>query len=287
MQDQDLDGYGNDSPSAGVTAGSDCDDNDPWLNPDGEEVCNNIDDDCNGTIDDNASDATTYYADTDGDGFGSALNSVAECSQPSGYLEDATDCDDTAADAYPGGAEVCDGLDNDCNGTTDDDDAADADTWYLDSDGDGFGDDLVTATACDEPSGFTSEPGDCDDGATNINPGAAEYCNSVDDDCDGALDEDAIDATSWYPDLDGDGYGDNSTSVSSCDQPVGFVGDSSDCDDGDASVWTDTPGLTSSCEDESDGDDTASDDKGCSTVAGMSGGLLFALAGLWGRRRRL
>ena len=67
--------------------------------------------------------------------------------------------------------------------------------------------------------------GDCNDGDATIYLNAPEMCNSIDDDCDGNIDEeDAIDRTAWYADTDGDGEGDGGTVEFACDQPVGFVG---------------------------------------------------------------
>ncbi len=74
---------------------------------------------------------------------------------------------------------------------------------------------------------------DCDDTDPASNPAAAETCNSVDDDCDGAIDDDATDATVWYVDADGDGFGDPGTPVTGCDPPDGTVDNADDCDDGD------------------------------------------------------
>ena len=105
--DQDYDGF---------TGRQDCDDTNPGVNPDALEVCDGIDDDCDGLVDEAASfDAPTWYADADSDGYGDAEATTTACDQPSGYVSDATDCDDAAATTYPGAAEICDGLDQDCD----------------------------------------------------------------------------------------------------------------------------------------------------------------------------
>jgi hypothetical protein len=90
-------------------------------------------------------------------------------------------------------------------------------------------------------------PEDCDDDDPEVFPGTVEWCNGVDDDCDGTVDEDeATDATQWYPDADGDGFGASSGSSWACEQPSGRVADNSDCDDGDASTY---PGAAEVCGD--------------------------------------
>ncbi|MBI2339566.1 MAG: FG-GAP repeat protein, partial [Deltaproteobacteria bacterium] len=115
--DNDGDGYATDS--------GDCDDSDATINPSATEVCDEVDNDCDGYTDDedsslDTSTGSTWYADTDGDGYGSTSSPQTACSQPSGYVLDNTDCDDAEALANPGETEVCnDGLDNDCDGTID------------------------------------------------------------------------------------------------------------------------------------------------------------------------
>ncbi|HND33989.1 MAG TPA: MopE-related protein, partial [Myxococcota bacterium] len=80
----------------------------------------------------------TWHADGDADGFGELSSSQLSCTQPPGFVADATDCDDGAAAAFPGAPETCDGLDNNCDGTIDESSAIDAGIWYADGDGDGF-----------------------------------------------------------------------------------------------------------------------------------------------------
>jgi hypothetical protein len=105
--DNDGDGF--------FSPGSDCDDDDKNVNPLADEVCDGKDNDCDGEVDIDAVDGTTYYADNDGDGFGGSVQKIVACEQPEGYITDNTDCNDTTDQAYPGGIEVCDGLDNDCD----------------------------------------------------------------------------------------------------------------------------------------------------------------------------
>lgn len=107
--DDDRDGYG--EPE-------DCDDADPMVNPNGIEVCNGQDDDCDGLADEEAVDAKPWSMDLDGDGFGSDVVESA-CQPPSGYVEDGGDCDDTDEDIHPNADETCDGVDNDCDLETD------------------------------------------------------------------------------------------------------------------------------------------------------------------------
>ncbi|MDG1479042.1 MAG: MopE-related protein [Myxococcota bacterium] len=239
-QDTDGDSFGIsdkttaacDLPTGYATAPGDCDDTDAAINPDAEEICDGEDNDCDGDADSDATDRITWYADSDTDGFGDASSSVAACEAPSGYLTDDTDCDDTDAAVNPDADEVCNEIDDDCDGDIDTD-ATDKTTYYADSDGDGYGGTSSTE-ACDLPSGYADNADDCDDGEALSNPGEVEVCDSIDNDCDGDTDEGVT--TVFYDDADGDGFGDASSSVVSCEAPSGYLTDDTDCDDTDAAI---------------------------------------------------
>ena len=167
--DADGDGFGGDeavaaceAPEDAVSESGDCDDFDDSVHPDALEICNELDDDCNGAIDDDADGAETYWADEDGDLFGDPDSLIVACEVPEGSSSNDLDCDDSDADVNPAALEVCNGIDDDCDGGVDDD-AVDMETWYLDSDGDGWGVPDDTALSCEQPSGYADNPDDCDD----------------------------------------------------------------------------------------------------------------------------
>ncbi len=154
---------------------SDCNDDDPEIHYGADELCDGVDNDCDGEIDEGAAaDAPTWYADDDGDGYGSADDGMLACAQPTGHVEDASDCDDDDDTLNPAASEVCDGVDNDCDELIDDEDdsldSSSASTWYADADGDGFGDALSSASACVAPSGYVAKGDDCDDADAKANP---------------------------------------------------------------------------------------------------------------------
>ena len=129
-----------------------------------------------------------YYPDKDGDGFGSSWNTVYAPTAPTGYVNNNTDCDDNpsnGATIYPGATEIADdGIDQDCDGT-------DLKTWYIDADGDGFGDSNTSILSNTKPTGYVSNKTDCNDtpgiGAT-IYPGATEIPDdNIDQNCDGVI----------------------------------------------------------------------------------------------------
>jgi len=214
---------------------SDCDDSDPDVNPDAEEICNGIDDDCDDEIDNAAVDRSTFYVDDDGDGFGQESSVTIACFLPEGHAEVAGDCDDDDPARNPDATEICNEVDDDCSGEIDDD-PVDGEPWYPDSDRDGYGGDAGVVQACRPVPGHLPTGGDCDDSDPDINPDGQEVCDPDDDDedCDGLVndeDDSLIAPTPWYVDSDEDGYGDRDTPIFQCAQPQGRIARGLDCRD--------------------------------------------------------
>ena len=213
--DSDGDGYGDATttatsggaaPSGMVDNDDDCDDTDASVNLDAVETWyDGVDGDCDGGDDydadgdelagdggDDCDDAdstigaaSTWYTDSDRDGFGDSSSSTESCTQPPGTSADDTDCDDTDASVNPGAVETWyDGVDSDCDGASDYDadsdgwdsqdyggeDCDDTDptselvsNWYTDDDGDGYGDPASSTSACAAPSGTVDNACDTDD----------------------------------------------------------------------------------------------------------------------------
>lgn len=139
-------------------------------------------------------------------------------------------------------------------------------TWYADRDGDGYGDGADPGVvAAEAPAGTVANAEDCDDTRVGVHPGAEETCDGADQDCDGIVDEEAVDAVTWYPDEDRDGFGDPVRPTEGCEVPTGGTDDASDCDDTNAGVH---PGAGETCDgvdEDCDGeaDEDASDAFAC------------------------
>ena len=195
----DLDGDG-----FSVEAG-DCDDENPTINPLAPELCDDIDNNCNGVVDESPVDPTAWYLDRDGDGFGDPAWPYTGCDPLPGYVADGTDCNDDSEVSNPSALEICDGIDNDCDTVIDEGETVIA---YLDDDGDGFGFEPIALSECDSTDGTASEGADCDDGDAAVYPGAPDTpYDGVDSDCGGGSDYD----------VDGDGYDDPSGGGADCD----------------------------------------------------------------------
>jgi hypothetical protein len=214
-----------DADGDGFPACEDCDDNDSGANPDAEEICDYLDNDCDGDVDEDV--LEVFFRDDDQDGYGQEFDTAVACEAPSGYVAeqpDGFDCNDNGAEYYPLAPETDCSDPNDYN--------CDGSVAYADADGDGWG-------ACEE----------CNDADPAVRPDATEVCNGIDDNCNG--DTDAADASldlttlsTWYSDVDGDGFGDSSTAVIACSSSGAVLVDG-DCNDGDASIY---PGAPESCD---------------------------------------
>jgi hypothetical protein len=239
--DVDGDGFGDpDAPVAvcgaepsTVDDSTDCDDDDPDTHPGADEACDDADNDCDDQVDEDQSDLE-WYRDADGDGFGDPADSLEDCAAPAGYVPNDRDCDDDDDAINPDGIEVCGGVDDDCDDLVDEvDPDLTPDLWFHDGDGDGYGTG-AGAPSCAAPSSDSVRlDGDCDDSTTLVSPDADEVCNGVDDDCDEDVDSTATDRRAYYPDGDGDGYGDAASPLLACPPGPGsgYSTNASDCDD--------------------------------------------------------
>jgi hypothetical protein len=245
--DNDADGYGISGDSACLceTEGlytalfdGDCDDDNMMLNPSIIEVCDGIDNDCSGDVDVNATDASPWYLDDDGDGYGLISVSVIACDQPSGYSSVDGDCNDGMPNVNPAQAEDCATIyDDDCNNNNNDENATSCSTFWLDSDVDGYGDASDSLCLCYGENLHTSTSDqDCDDSNDLIHPNQLETCDTTeDDDCDGDINEDdSVNCFSHYYDFDGDGYGITDYVCACAGYDYYTATDLGDCDDGDA-----------------------------------------------------
>jgi hypothetical protein len=247
------DGIDNDGDGIIDCDDEDCDGNcleicDDGRDNDGDSMVDCADLDCNGECPEDCGDRI----DNDGDGMVDCDDTECDvlCDTDSDGVDDfaygGTDCDDEDPDVYPGADEICDEKDNDCDLLVDDaDDSMDPldwFAWYTDADGDGYGDpDEILGFGCQpvEP-GASSSGTDCDDDDETRSPGEPERCDSVDNDCDGLVDDEDPDlepdsALAWYEDEDGDGFGNPFEVLYTCDEDVdGYVENGDDCDDDDA-----------------------------------------------------
>lgn len=235
-EDDDRDGYAD-----AACGGDDCDDQDEHVYPGAPELDDGVDNNCDGLVD-NDVEEVTWFLDMDGDGAGDDSESMSSAERQPGYVLVGGDCDDGDATSHPNGLERCVGVDNDCDGETDES-ALGAVRVYVDGDGDGFGDATQEMLAClgDVPTGYSVQPGDCDDAEDTAYPGAPELCDVIDNDCDTTVDEGS--APTWWQDGDGDGFGNPAgmTRVS-CEMPTpgAWVTNADDCSDGNPAINPDT-----------------------------------------------
>jgi len=243
--------------------------NDDQANADGDDfgdLCDD-DDDNDGVLD--VDDNCPKVPNGDQENFDSDL--MGDACDPDddndGSL-DGSDCDPFNAAVHPGAQEVCNGIDDNCVSGIDEEGAAGCDTWHYDSDDDGYGT-SETKCLCQAAGLYRADKGgDCDDSASEINPGAVEKCNGVDDDCDGATDpEGSQGAVTYYRDHDGDGYGISGDSKALCSAAGEYTaGQGGDCNDNDGDIH---PNATETCNGKDDnctGGTDEEDSQGCDNV---------------------
>ncbi|MFM9986820.1 MAG: MopE-related protein [Flavobacteriales bacterium] len=292
--DGDNDGYGNPNssitnctpPLGYVSNNLDCNDANNAVNPNATEICNGIDDDCDGQVDENTSvgctlcisgqlinTSITWYQDSDNDGIGNASVTLLNCTQPLGYVSISGDCNDANASINPSAIEICNNADDDCDGLIDE---------GFDQDNDGF-------TTCE---------GDCNDNSAASYPGATEICNFIDDDCDGQIDENFDTDNDGYTICEGD-CNDNNSAVhpgsseicnnidDDCDSQIdegfdtdndGYTTCEGDCNDNNAAVH---PGATEVCNGIDDDCDTLIDENTSIACAICVNGQLVGTSSTW------
>ncbi|MBL6974346.1 MAG: putative metal-binding motif-containing protein [Deltaproteobacteria bacterium] len=235
--------------------------------PPAQELCNASDDDCDGDTDEqDAADCTVYYRDDDLDTYGVTTDTRCLCAPEAPHSAlIGGDCDDANELVHGGIAETCNLKDDDCDGETDEEDAGGCTLFFLDNDRDDFGITADSKCLCGGVGFYTAvEGGDCDDDNDLIFPGAEEFCNEKDDDCNGLTDpEGSPGCANYYVDGDGDDYG-NTTGQVRClcapDPPTKFTAlVAGDCDDGDAGV---NPQATEVCDQLDNDCDDATDEAG-------------------------
>ena len=173
------------------------------------EECNEVDDNCDGEIDPpNSLKCITWYYDQDGDGYGIGAGNC-ECTSPGpNYVSMGGDCDDSNIGTNPSIAEMCNMIDDNCDGQVDEAFADGCETMYYDGDSDGWGDASQTTCLCKATDEYAEEPGDCNDGNPATYPDADELCDGEDNNCDDVIDEEnALGCVPYYLDQDKDGYG--------------------------------------------------------------------------------
>jgi alpha-tubulin suppressor-like RCC1 family protein len=241
--DVDLDGFVsaaccNDDGAGDFNCGDDCDDVRGSVNPNGTEACDQLDNDCDGLVDDGV--GVTVYPDADADGRGATGSTgVQKCAGAAGFSTFDDDCNDADPTIHGAQLEICDGKDNNCAGGADE--VMNNVTWYKDNDGDGYGNaGGGTLEACVPPANHSLINTDCDDGDAAVSPLAAELCDGKDNNCNGRADYQI--GVNDFEDDDEDGLVDLACA------PLGV-----DCNDADANTGA---GSAESC----DGQDNDCDD---------------------------
>ena len=276
-----IEGYFCELPDNYFIESLDCNDEDPLISPNGVEIINDIDDDCDELIDNETDifdDDLDGYSENDGDcdddepqshpgfpevcdGLDNDCNGIIDdgtsCfdDDSDGWTEDDGDCDDENFDIYPNSTEEIDGLDNNCDGHIDEG------SEFFDDDGDCYCE-MEPCLGSFEPTCTNISGGDCDDNNPLFSPDFSEYCDDEDNNCNGLIDDNPIDGTNYYLDQDNDGYGNQNSLTVSCFPLLRYVTNTNDCNDSEPLAWT---GNTESC-DYVDNDCNGQTDEGVTTT---------------------
>jgi len=223
--------YVTDADNDGSNFDVDCNDNDSSVYPGAPEMCDSVDNDCDGQVDESPVDGNLYtvYSDNDSDGYGNSadfivVKSCTELDMSNFSLASliAGDCNDNDASINPSATEVPDdGIDNNCDGVDESD-----------------------ITYDDDNDGYAENEGDCNDSDASINPDAPEICDGIDNNCSLEIDENLL--TTYFLDEDGDGYGDGENTQNLCSANSTYVTNGDDCDDNSVSVH---PGTSDDTQD--------------------------------------
>jgi len=247
----------------------DCADNEPRVYPDNPEVCDGLDNNCDGEVDNDLEEGAleSGYPDLDGDGDGATGSAFVEvCAGSADLAQTSSDCDDSDPSIYGAAFEICDGKDNNCDETYL---IGEAPNNRVDLDGDGFFTCSPEGFVC-QSNALSWDPvycGDCDDSDPTINPSSYEICNDgYNNDCDSETDE--------TEDMDGDGW-------NTCDAPE-QGGGGLDCNDGNPDIYPgaeDPPcdGLDNDCNPATGAEDVDADGDGsfCSEDCDDSNAVIY------------
>jgi len=271
QKDTDADGFGDvcdaDDDNDGVPDGKD---NCPLVanpdqaNLDGDEQGDACDpDDDNDDVPDGSDNCGRVFnpaqEDFDHDGAGDACDPDDDNDGD----PDTTDCAPMNPAVHHGAQEVCNNVDDNCVNGVDEEGASGCKPWYYDSDGDGYGTSQTKCLCAASGLWRADKGGDCDDSAMEINPGATEKCNGLDDNCDGQTDPPGSEGSkTYFKDHDGDGYGVSGDSKALCTASGDYRAlQGGDCNDNDGSI---NPGVPEKCNGKDDNCDGTTDPDGSS-----------------------